>query len=116
MSVSLSLPFDSDRSLDNPVPAHHRMTQLADDDSTEEQFIKDFVGADYHNDGHSHLDALCHVSYWASCSPARRLRRRPKPVQRSGTSPRSVTGSSAAASCSTYLGCTRFCGPSQVIR
>jgi kynurenine formamidase len=39
------------------------MTQLADDESTEEQFIKDFVGADYHNDGHSHLDALCHVSY-----------------------------------------------------
>ena len=39
------------------------MTQLADDDSKAEQFIKDFVGADYHNDGHSHLDALCHVSY-----------------------------------------------------
>ena len=62
-SVTLSLPLDSDRSPDNPVPAQHRMTQLADDESTGEQFIKDFVGADYHNDGHSHLDALCHVSY-----------------------------------------------------
>ena len=63
ISVSLSLPMDSDTSLDNPVPAQHRMTQLADDESKAEQFIKDFVGADYHNDGHSHLDALCHVSY-----------------------------------------------------
>ena len=62
-SVSLSLPMKSDASLDNPVPAQHRMTQLADDESTAEQFIKDYVGADYHNDGHSHLDALCHVSY-----------------------------------------------------
>jgi kynurenine formamidase len=26
-------------------------------------FIKDYVGADYHNDGHSHIDALCHVAY-----------------------------------------------------
>jgi kynurenine formamidase len=26
-------------------------------------FAKDFVGVDYHNDGHSHIDALCHVSY-----------------------------------------------------
>ena len=63
ISVSLSLPLDSDASLHNPVPAQHRMTQLADDESTAEQFIKDYVGADYHNDGHSHLDALCHVSY-----------------------------------------------------
>ncbi len=62
-SVSLSLPVDSNKSLDNPVPAQHRMTQLADDESKGEQFIKDYVGADYHNDGHSHFDALCHVSY-----------------------------------------------------
>ena len=63
ITVSLALPLDSDRSLDNPVPAQHRMTQLADDESKAEQFITDYVGADYHNDGHSHLDALCHVSY-----------------------------------------------------
>jgi hypothetical protein len=62
-SLSLSLPLDSDASLHNPVPAQHRMTQLADDKSTSEQFITDYVGADYHNDGHTHLDALCHVSY-----------------------------------------------------
>jgi kynurenine formamidase len=26
-------------------------------------FAKDFVGIDYHSDGHTHIDALCHVSY-----------------------------------------------------
>ena len=26
-------------------------------------FSKDYVGADYHNDGHTHIDALCHVAY-----------------------------------------------------
>src|SRR4030095_11464243 len=26
-------------------------------------FAKDYIGVDYHNDTHSHLDALCHVSY-----------------------------------------------------
>jgi kynurenine formamidase len=62
-SVSLSLPMDSDARPDNPVPAEHRMTQLPDQKSGPEQFIKDFVGTDYHNDGHSHLDALCHVSF-----------------------------------------------------
>jgi kynurenine formamidase len=29
-------------------------------------FIKDYVGLDYHNDGHTHLDALCHVAYRGS--------------------------------------------------
>lgn len=28
-------------------------------------FIKDYVGLDYHNDGHTHIDALCHVAYRA---------------------------------------------------
>jgi kynurenine formamidase len=62
-SVSLSLDIGTDARPDNPVPAQHRMTQLPDDESGPEQFIKDFVGTNYHNDGHTHLDALCHVSY-----------------------------------------------------
>src|SRR5262245_41454655 len=62
-TVSLSLPIDSELRLDNPVPAEHRMTGLALDKSMPEQFITDFVGIDFHNDGHSHLDSLCHVSY-----------------------------------------------------
>ena len=28
-----------------------------------ERFAKDYVGLDYHNEGHSHVDALCHVAY-----------------------------------------------------
>ena len=27
------------------------------------RFAKDYVGADYHNDGHTHIDAFCHVIY-----------------------------------------------------
>ena len=27
------------------------------------EFMKDYVGLDYHNDGHTHIDALCHVAY-----------------------------------------------------
>ena len=26
-------------------------------------FAKDYVGVDYHNEGHSHIDALCHVAF-----------------------------------------------------
>jgi kynurenine formamidase len=29
-------------------------------------FAKDYVGADYHHDGHTHIDALCHVEYGGS--------------------------------------------------
>ena len=27
------------------------------------RFSKDYVGVDYHNDTHSHIDALCHVAF-----------------------------------------------------
>jgi len=27
------------------------------------RFAKDYVGADYHNEGHSHIDAYCHVAF-----------------------------------------------------
>ena len=30
------------------------------------RFAKDYVGVDYHNDGHTHIDALCHVAYEGS--------------------------------------------------
>jgi kynurenine formamidase len=65
VTVSLSLPLNTHRAPDNPQPAEHRMTMLSDTDigSGSLRFAKDFVGADYHNDGHSHIDALCHVAY-----------------------------------------------------
>jgi kynurenine formamidase len=39
------------------------MTALNDTDTHGVQFAKDYLGSDFHNDGHTHLDALCHVSY-----------------------------------------------------
>ena len=63
--VSLSLPLNTTSGPDCPNPAEFRMTQGHDTDAGlgEVGFAKDFVGVDYHNDGHSHIDALCHVSY-----------------------------------------------------
>jgi kynurenine formamidase len=68
-SVTLSLPLNTHRAAHNPIPADHHMTMLGDPsaaDGQPVQFIKDYVGADYHNDGHSHIDALCHVAYRGS--------------------------------------------------
>jgi kynurenine formamidase len=63
LTVGLGLPLDTQRRPDNPKPAQHLMTQLTDHDSRNVQFVKDFIGVDFHNDGQSHLDALCHVSF-----------------------------------------------------
>jgi kynurenine formamidase len=64
-SITLSLPLNTRRAADNPMPADHHMTTLGDAaaDADPVQFIKDYVGVDYHNDGHTHVDALCHVGY-----------------------------------------------------
>lgn len=64
-SVSLSRPLDTETGIGNPEPALHWMTMLGDTDigSGPLRFAKDFVGADYHNEGHTHLDALCHVEF-----------------------------------------------------
>jgi kynurenine formamidase len=64
-TVSLSCPLNTEREPDNPEPADHHMTMLTDVDigSGSLRFAKDYVGVDYHNDGHSHIDALCHVAF-----------------------------------------------------
>ena len=64
-SVSLSLPLNTSRAVNCPTPADHHMTLLGPATSAAEpvHFIKDYVGLDYHNDGHTHIDALCHVGY-----------------------------------------------------
>jgi len=64
-TVHLGLPLDTRESGHNPTPAVHRMTLLPDTDVGlgSIRFVKDSVEVDYHNDGHSHLDALCHVAY-----------------------------------------------------
>jgi kynurenine formamidase len=63
--VSLSLPLNTTIALDCPTPAEFRMTQQNDADVGlgSMGFAKDFVGVDYHSDGHTHIDALCHVAY-----------------------------------------------------
>ena len=65
VTVRLGRPLDTQAALDNPAPAVHLMTMLPEDDGSGAplRFAKDYVGADYHNDTHSHLDAFCHVAY-----------------------------------------------------
>jgi kynurenine formamidase len=65
LSVTLSRPLATQPALSNPEPAEHRMTMLSDTDigSGSLRFAKDYVGVDYHNDTHTHIDALCHVAY-----------------------------------------------------
>ncbi|HEX5822385.1 MAG TPA: cyclase family protein [Solirubrobacterales bacterium] len=63
-TVSLSRSLKTEREPDNPEPADHRMTMLGGREHPQGlAFAKDYIGVDYHNDSHSHLDALCHVSY-----------------------------------------------------
>jgi kynurenine formamidase len=64
-TVTLSHPLNTRLGIDNPVPAEHRMTMLGDVDvgSGTLRFAKDYVGVDYHNPSHSHIDALCHVAF-----------------------------------------------------
>ena len=70
------------------------MTKLSDTDigSGSLRFAKDYVGVDYHNDGHSHIDALCHVAYEGSLynglaepRPSTGPARRPRDRRRSRT-------------------------------
>jgi kynurenine formamidase len=63
--VSLSLPMQTTAAPDCPTPVEHHMTQRHDTDPALGSlgFAKDYVGVDYHGDGHTHVDALCHVTY-----------------------------------------------------
>ena len=63
-TISLSLPLNTTVGIDNPAPVDHHMTMLGDEDigSGTLRFAKDYIGADYHNASHSHIDAFCHVS------------------------------------------------------
>jgi kynurenine formamidase len=65
ISVTLSLPMNTTAAADNPEPAVHYMTSEGHGDNGPGQlrFATDYVGADYHHDGHTHIDALCHVAY-----------------------------------------------------
>jgi kynurenine formamidase len=64
-TVTISRTLNTEREPDNPFPADHHMTMLTDEDigSGTLRFAKDYVGIDYHNDSHTHIDALCHVAF-----------------------------------------------------
>jgi len=61
VTISLSWPLNTISAPDNRHPAEHRMTDLGGEGAL--KFAKDYIGVDYHNDTHTHIDALCHVGY-----------------------------------------------------
>jgi kynurenine formamidase len=65
VTVTLSRPLRTVGRIDVPEPADHHMTMLTDVDigSGSVRFAKDYIGVDYHNEGHSHIDAFCHVAF-----------------------------------------------------
>ena len=65
VTVSLGRPLDTHEGIENPEPAKHEMTLSMDVDigSGRARLAKDYIGVDYHNEGHSHIDAFCHVAY-----------------------------------------------------
>ena len=65
VTTTLSQTLCTEARIDVPQPADHHMTMLTDVDigSGSVRFAKDYVGVDYHNDGHTHIDAFSHVAY-----------------------------------------------------
>jgi kynurenine formamidase len=63
ITVALSWPLNTSPAADNPHPADHHMTELG---SGPLSVAKDYVGVDFHNDTHTHIDALSHVGYEGS--------------------------------------------------
>jgi kynurenine formamidase len=61
ITVTLSWPLNTRPEADNPRPADHHMTLWGGDEPL--SFAKDYIGLDYHNDTHTHIDAFSHVGY-----------------------------------------------------
>jgi kynurenine formamidase len=63
--VSMAIPINTVAGPDNPNPAIHYVTQGHDIDigSGGLRFGLDFLGMAFHGDCHTHVDALCHISY-----------------------------------------------------
>jgi kynurenine formamidase len=69
MAIGCGWPLDTVAGPDNPRPALHHMTKLADvhrPGSPDLRTAADFVAIEFHGDAHSHIDALCHVAYRGS--------------------------------------------------
>jgi kynurenine formamidase len=65
VTVSLSHRLVTGKRIDVPTPADHHMTMLPDEDtgSGALRFAKDYIGLDYHNEGHTHIDAFSHIAF-----------------------------------------------------
>ena len=63
--VSMEIPINKTAGPDNPNPAIHFVSQGHDIDigSSGLRFGLDFLGMACHGDCHTHMDALCHISY-----------------------------------------------------
>jgi kynurenine formamidase len=63
--VSMEIPINTVAGPDNPNPAIHFVSQAHDIDigSNGLRFGLDFLGMVCHGDCHTHVDALCHISY-----------------------------------------------------
>jgi kynurenine formamidase len=63
--VSMAIPINKVAGPDNPNQAIHFVTQAHDVpiDSSKVRFALDFLGMAAHGDCHTHVDALCHLSY-----------------------------------------------------
>jgi kynurenine formamidase len=63
--VSMAIPINKVAGPDNPNQALHFLTQGHDVqiDSSKVRFALDFIGMACHGDCHTHVDALCHISY-----------------------------------------------------
>ena len=64
-TVSMAIPIHKTAGPDNPKPPIHHITHNHDIDlpQGEPHFAMDFFGSECHGDCHTHIDALCHVSY-----------------------------------------------------
>ncbi len=64
-TVSMAVPVNKVAGPDNPHPVAHYMTQAFDGASAlgEPGFALDYFAGEIHGDCHTHIDALCHVSY-----------------------------------------------------
>ncbi len=63
--VSMAIPINKVAGPDNPNQALHFVTQGHDVpvDGSKVRFALDFLGMACHGDCHTHVDALCHISY-----------------------------------------------------
>ncbi len=63
--VSMAIPINTVAGPDNAEPAIHHVIQGHDIDTGPhgQRFGLDFIGMAFHGDCHTHVDALCHVSY-----------------------------------------------------